>query len=311
MRFVPALLVLALVAPPLLAQTRDAPFLVRERGEAYESLQDAVDAIGGGRGTIVIAPGRYAECAVQDSGHVTFLAERPGTAILDGVACEDKGALVLGGRSAAVEGLVFQNIRVDDANGAGIRLEDGDLTVSRSLFRDGENGILAANDHRGTIRVEYSTFSALGLCPEDQGCSHAIYNSGSGSLIVSRSRFERGTGGHYVKSRAPRIDITDSSFDDTAGRGTNYMVDLPEGATGTIARNIFVQGRDKENFSALIAVAAEGAEHSSAGLAVADNDASLAPGAGMPTAFVADYSGDALEIGVNRLGPRVARFERR
>ena len=66
---------------------------------------------------------------------------------------------MLGGRSARVEGIIFQNIRVADANGAGIRLEAGDLVVRESLFRDGENGILAANDHEGTIRIEQSTFS--------------------------------------------------------------------------------------------------------------------------------------------------------
>ena len=141
----------------------------------------------------------------------------PARAVFDGVACEGKGALVLGGRSARVEGLVFQNIRVPDANGAGIRLEAGELTVRERLFRDGENGILVANDHEGTIRVEQSTFSGLGQCPEDGGCSHSIYNSGSGALIVSRTRFERGTGGHYLKSRGARIEVTDSSFDDSAG----------------------------------------------------------------------------------------------
>jgi hypothetical protein len=71
-----------------------------------------------------------------------------------------------------------------------------------------------------------------------------------------RTRFERGTGGHYVKSRAPRVDITDSSFDDSMGRDTNYMIDLSNGAAGRIAGNTFVQGTGKENYSTLIAVAA-------------------------------------------------------
>ena len=60
---------------------------------------------------------------------IAYVAREPGTAIFDGVACEGKAALVLGGRSARVEGIVFQNIRVPDANGAGIRLEAGDLVV--------------------------------------------------------------------------------------------------------------------------------------------------------------------------------------
>jgi hypothetical protein len=303
-----------IVAAPLPAQTSApaaAPFTVAESGEGYDSLAEAVAAIGGGTGTILIAPGTYRQCAVQNAGRIAYVAREPGSAVFDGVACEGKGALVLGGRSARVEGLVFQNIRVADANGAGVRLEAGDLIVRESLFREGENGILVANDHEGTIRIEQSTFSGLGQCPENLGCSHSIYNSGTGALIVARTRFERGTGGHYLKSRGARIEVTDSSFDDSAGTATNYMIDLSNGATGTIARNVFVQGADKENYSAFIMVAPEGVEHSSAGLSVTDNEAGLVPGLSRRTAFVADESGEAITIEGNRLDPNIARFERR
>ncbi len=306
-----ALACLVVAAAPLPAQTPAAPFTIQESGETFDNLGDAVAAIGGGNGTIVIAPGTYRMCAVQNAGRVAYVAREPGTVIFDGVACEGKGALVLGGESARVEGLTFQNIRVEDLNGAGIRLESGDLMVRESLFRDGENGILVANDNRGTIRVDQSTFSQLGGCPENAGCSHSIYNSGTGALIVTRSRFERGTGGHYVKSRGTRIEVTDSSFDDSQGHETNYMIDLSNGATGTIARNTFVQGENKENYSALIMVAAEGTEHSSAGLAVTNNEAGLVPGLTRRTSFVADESGQPITIENNRLDPQIARFERR
>jgi hypothetical protein len=89
------------------------------------------------------------------------------------------------------------------------------------------------------------------------------------------------------------------------------MIDLSEGATGLIARNIFVQGRDKENGSGLIVVAAEARTYSSQGLQIADNSASLAPGAGGDPAFVADLSGEALQVANNRLGPGMRAFERR
>ena len=302
---------LFVAAMPLPAQTRVVPFTIAETGRGYGSLAEAVDAIGGGSGTILIAPGRYWQCAVQESGRIHYAARQPGTVLFDGISCEGKGALVLRGRSARVEGIVFQNIRVPDANGAGIRLEEGDLHVVQSLFRDGENGILVANDHDGTVRIEESTFSGLGRCPEDHGCSHAVYNSGDGALFIARSRFERGTGGHYVKSRGARVEIVDSSFDDSQGRGTNYMIDLSNGATGTIARNLFVQGADKENYSAFISVAPEGAEHSSEGLVIADNEAGLVPGLRRRTAFVADASGEAITIADNRLDPLIAPLERR
>jgi len=306
-----AIACVVVAAAPLPAQTAAAPFTVQDSGEGFGTLAEAVAAVGGGSGTILIAPGHYRQCAVQNGGRIAYVAREPGTVVFDGVACEGKAALVLGGRSARVEGIIFQNIRVPDANGAGIRLETGDLVVRESLFRDGENGILAANDHEGTIRVEQSTFSGLGQCPENSGCSHSIYNSGGASLIVARTRFERGTGGHYLKSRGARIEVTDSSFDDSQGAATNYMIDLSNGATGTIARNVFVQGESKENYSAFIMVAPEGAEHSSAGLAVTDNDASLAPGLTRRTAFVADESGEAITIASNRLDPQITRFERR
>ncbi|HEX5181993.1 MAG TPA: right-handed parallel beta-helix repeat-containing protein [Allosphingosinicella sp.] len=313
MRLAPAFLLLALAASPLAAQSGSGAgaFFVPERGRAYGSLQDAVSAIGNGSGTIEIAPGSYRQCAVQERGEVAYVARQPGTVAFDGAACEDKAALVLRGRGARVEGLIFENIRVPDANGAGIRLEQGNLTVRESLFRDGESGILAGDDRGGAILVEQSTFSGLGRCDRDLDCAHSIYIGNYGSLTVRRSRFERGRGGHYVKSRAARIEVADCSFDDSAGHLTNYMIDLPNGATGLIAGNLFVQGRDKENESAFITVAAEGVANSSAGLTIRDNEAELVPGLRRDTAFVADFTGEAMRIEGNRLAPGIARYQRR
>ena len=300
----------ALASAPLLAQRGGAPFTVAESGRGFATLQEAVDSIGGGAGTIRIAPGTYEQCAVQSAGRVAYVAQEFGSVTFDGVACEGKAALVLGGREARVEGIIFQNIAVPDRNGAGIRLQAGNLIVRESLFRDSEQGILTASDPRGSIRIERSTFSGLGICPEGGDCAHGIYIGDYGSLAVVRSRFERGRGGHYVKTRAPRVEIVDSSFDDSEGRATNYMIDLSNGATGTIARNAFVQGRNKENYSALIFVGPEGATNSSEGLAIVDNDVSLAPGA-RGTTFVVDGSGEGVRIENNRLGAQITRYARR
>ncbi|HZF42689.1 MAG TPA: right-handed parallel beta-helix repeat-containing protein, partial [Sphingomonadaceae bacterium] len=208
-------------------------------------------------------------------------------------------------------GLVFQNIRVPDANGAGIRLERGNLDVAETMFRDSEQGILTAGDPGGAIRISRSTFSGLGRCDRDLACAHGVYIGEYGSLSIDRSRFERGRGGHYVKSRAPRIELINSSFDDTAGRTTNYMVDLSNGARGRIAGNRFVQGKNKENYSAFIVVAAEGRTNDSTGLAITGNEAVLGAGAPRPTAFVADLSKDRLAIGANNIGAGIERFQQR
>ncbi|HEX8466557.1 MAG TPA: right-handed parallel beta-helix repeat-containing protein [Allosphingosinicella sp.] len=296
----------AAAAWPLQAQP-SGPFTRAETGQAFATLQDAVNSIGGGSGTIRIAPGRYGECAVQEAGRVAYVAERRGEAVFDGGACEGKATLVLRGKGARVEGLVFTRVRVPDGNGAGIRLQEGDLDVSYSIFSDGQSGILSHNGPPGSVRIDHSTFTGLG---EGDGV-HSIYIGRYGSLSVTHCRFERGRGGHYVKSRAPRIEVLASSFDDSGGRRTNYLIDLSNGAVGRIAGNVFVHGTGKENYTTLISVAPEGAENRSAGLAIEDNVASVAPGFRWSTAFVGDWSGERLEIRNNRLGPKIEMFGRR
>lgn len=296
----------ALATWPLQAQP-SGPFTLAETGEAFETLQEAVSRIGGGSGTIRIAPGRYGGCAVQEAGRIAYVAERRGESVFEGGACEGKATLVLKGKAARVDGLVFTRVRVPDGNGAGIRLQEGDLDVSYTLFSDGESGILSHNGPPGSIRIDRSTFSGLG---EGDGV-HSLYIGHYGSLRVTNSRFERGRGGHYVKSRAPRIEVLDNSFDDSGGRRTNYLIDISNGAVGRIAGNVFVHGTGKENYSTMISVAPEGTENRSAGLAIENNVASVAPGFRWSTTFVGDWSGERLAIRNNRLGPKIEAFGRR
>jgi hypothetical protein len=308
MRALLALPLLSLAAPAMAAS---GPFTVVETGRQFATLQGAVSAIGGGTGTIRVAPGTYRQCAVQTAGRVTFTAAQPGTAIFERTVCEDKAALVLRGSASRVEGLIFRGYRVTDGNGAGIRIETGDLTVVNSTFLDSQEGIIGQADGPQRIVIDRSTFAGLGQCDEAPNCAHSIYLGNRGSVTVTGSRFERGTGGHYVKLRSPMVTITGNSFDDSAGRKTNYMIDLPEGARGRVADNIFVQGPAKENDSAMVVVAAEAQSFPSDGLVIAGNDARLAPGAPSHPAFVADYSHQRIDIRPNRLGAGIRPFELR
>ena len=301
----------AIPVAAVLAQAPVAPFTVLESGRTFGALQQAVDAVGSGQGTIAIAPGTYRQCAVQQAGTVTYVAMEPGRTVFEKTTCESKAALVLRGRAARISGIVFSGMAVPDLNGAGIRLEQGDLTVAQSWFVDSQQGILTADDPAGTIIIDKSTFAGLGNCENEAGCAHSVYVGNYGRLRVTRSRFERGTGGHYLKARAKLVEVAANSFDDSAGRATNYMIDLPEGATGQITNNWFVQGRDKENHSAFIAVGAEEISHSSDGLQIAGNDARLAPDIRRSSAFVADWTGAKLAVGPNALGIGLKPFEKR
>ncbi len=282
-------------------------FTVAATGRSYATLEEAVAALEQRDGTIRIRAGRYRDCAIQTGGRVRFEAAQPGSVVFDGGICEDKATLVLRGTATEIDGIVFRHTVVPDGNGAGIRIEQGDLKVTNCMFLDGQSGILSARDPRATISIDHSTFSGLGKDPTGNG-AHGIYVGEYAALVITRSRFERGTGGHYVKTRAPRVSITDSSFDDTGGFDTNYMIDLSEGATGLIARNSFVVGPNKQNYSTMITVAPESTVNKSAGLIVENNDARLAPGFRWSTTLVGDWSGERLIVRNNKLTGRITEF---
>lgn len=303
--------IVLLAGPHAAAQSPSQPFGIVETGERFGSLQAAVKAVGAGRGTIRIAPGTYRECSVQEQGFVSYVAETAGEVIFEGRSCEGKGSLVLRGIGAHVRGLTFRNIAVRDGNGAGIRLERGALDVTHSRFLDSQQGILSANDPGASITITRSTFSGLGTCENAAGCAHSIYIGEFGELTVRESRFERGRGGHYVKSRAGRVMIENNSFDDARGEATNYMIDLPAGAIGRIRNNWFVQGEDKENWSAFIALGAEASLHNSDGLQITGNRAQFAPGLRRSSAFVADWTGASIALSGNELAAGLVKYERR
>jgi hypothetical protein len=293
------------------AQGPAEPFTITETGKSYRSLQEAVKAIGNKRGTIRIAPGTYRQCSVQEQGVITYIAEKAGTAIFEGRSCEGKAGFVLRGAGAEIRGLTFRNYAVPDGNGAGIRLERGQLNVAYTRFLDSQQGILSANDINSKIYIVRSTFSGLGTCENSAGCAHSLYIGEFGELTVRDSRFERGRGGHYLKARTGRVVIENNSFDDAGGIKTNYMIDLPAGAVGRIANNWFIQGQSKENYSAFIALGAEDSIYNSDGLQIVNNEARFVPGTRRNSAFVADWTGARVAMSGNRLAAGLTKYERR
>ncbi len=306
-----ALAATAIPAAMLMAQPVPGAFTVVETGQSFGTLQDAVNAVGNARATIRIQPGTYRQCAVQQEGVITYEATDPGSVIFKARSCEGKAALVLRGVGAEIRGLTFSNMTVPDGNGAGIRLEKGSLNVAHTRFQDSQQGILSADDPNGRIYITRSTFSGLGTCENSAGCAHSLYIGNYGSLTVRETRFEKGTGGHYLKTRAGEVVIEGNSFDDAAGRASNYMIDLPAGSIGRIANNWFVQGRDKENYSAFIALGAEDLLHSSDGLEVVNNEARFVPGLSRNSVFLADWTASRIVMQGNKLAAGLKQYEQR
>lgn len=295
-----ALFAAAPAPAPAVAEEDALPFLHVETGLRYAQLADAVAQIGE-QGTIRIVPGRYHQCAVHNGGALRLEAEQAGRAVLDGTLCEGRAALVLRGKRTEIDGIIFQNMRSEDGGGAGIRLERGALTVRNAMFNNSNIGISAGADPAATIRIDRSTFSGLGPCTATQGCGAAIDASFYGTVIVTRSLFEKGQGGHYLRSRAMRIEISGSRFDDSDGKNMRHMIELPVGATGEIRSNAFVRGRGTREAEALIAIATLSRDNISDGLFITDNRAGFASGAPQISTFVRDHSGERVTVAGNAL----------
>ncbi len=172
-------------------------------------------------------------------------AEQGSVAVLraDGKAAESKAIWVIKGNDCVVFGIDFRDCRVPDRNGAGIRAEGTNLTVTRCAFRKNQDGILAGNNLNSTILVEYSEFEQSGA---GDGLSHAIYINHVKAFVFRYNYSHSTLVGHECKSRAHFNYIAYNRLSNESGTGSRNL-DLPNGGTSVVIGNIFHKGANAEN----------------------------------------------------------------
>lgn len=206
--------------------------------------------------TISLAPADFrGQVAVFAQSRLTIRGVPGKTRLLaQGRAAEGKAILVLRGQQVLVEGIEFRGARVPDHNGAGIRFEQGSLTVRNCRFFDNENGILTASHPGMTLDIENSEFGRNGA---GDGQSHNLYVGAIDSLVVRGSYFHHAIVGHLLKSRARDNDIRYSRLSDEIGGRASYELEFPNGGRATVIGNLIEQSSTTEN-SKIIAYGAEG-----------------------------------------------------
>ncbi|WP_300535450.1 right-handed parallel beta-helix repeat-containing protein [Sphingosinicella sp.] len=219
---------------------------------AYATLTEAARDTKAGD-TIVLAPGLYEGARFHADGLTIRAAADalPGSVVVGGEAVGGKGLFVISGDDATITGLTFEGARAADGNGAGIRAEGRNLTVTDTRFIGNEMGILANSVDGSVLTVRRSRFTETASRAPDR-VGHAVYANGIARLVVTGSTFERGARGHYIKSRALDTRITGNRIDDTNG-SASYLIDLPEGGAATIADNLLVKGPRPDNCCTAIA----------------------------------------------------------
>ncbi len=159
-----------------------------------------------------------------------------------GKYAQGKGIWVVAGDNTVVENIEFSGAKVPDRNGAGIRLDSGNLTVRNCVFHHNETGILGG--FYGKVLIEHSEFYDNGY---GDGQSHNIYlNAGVAEFTLRYSASRRAIAGHLVKSRAAKNFILYSRLTQETGTGS-YEIDLPNGGQAYVIGNIVQQGDTTQN----------------------------------------------------------------
>lgn len=256
--------------------------------------------------TVLIAPGRYRDCAVWTAARLRIAASGPGEVELSGPVCQGKALFVIAGAGATVEGITFRDARNADGNGAGIRAEGTGLTIRRSRFIGNQNGILTAGAiPGGVLAIEDSAFIGNGALVRD--CAHGVYAGRLALVSIRRTVFEGTRTCHHVKSRALRTEILDSRIIDGPEGDSSYLVDIPNGGGLILAGTELSKGPRTGNREAAVVIGAEGATNAAAPIEITGNRMANLLGRG--TVFVRNRTTTPALLRGNRLAGPVTPLE--
>jgi hypothetical protein len=225
------------------------------QGQQYSTIAAAVAASSDGD-TINVEGGTYTNDfftirtsltlqAVDGEAHIVA-TQQPG----DGKAAITEGAA---GINVAINGFEISGVTVPDGNGAAIRYEGGNLSLTNDYFHDNQEGLLGAPDPNGTISVHHSEFSFNG---DGSGFTHNFYAGAIASVSIDDSYFHDAIVGHEIKSRAASTSVTNSRVFDNNG-SASYSIDTPNGGNVNISSNVIEQGPNTQN-PAIFAYGEEG-----------------------------------------------------
>jgi hypothetical protein len=217
-------------------------------GAQYTQPSAAIAAAGAGD-TVAIAPGQYFDCAFVRVPHLT----------IEGVGDAATGVLT----DKACGG------KVPDGNGAGIRMEGGNLTVDHVRFVNNQDGILTAAGPSWVLTVTNSVFDRNGSCTD--ACAHGIYAGAIGKLIVRDSHFTATKQAHHIKSRALFTEVTGSTIEDGPAGTASYLIEAPNGGSLIVRGNTLEKGPMAENHSAAIIIGDEGVTQPTGEITIENN----------------------------------------
>jgi hypothetical protein len=162
---------------------------------------------------------------------------------------QQKGIFTITAPNATLQNFELSGAAISQGagnNGAGIRHQGTNLTVTNCYFHDNQDGILAnpVTNGTGTIVIEYSEFANNGA---GDGFSHNMYINNYASFTLRYSYSHGANVGHLVKTRAEQNFILYNRITDETGTTASYEIDIPNGGTSYVIGNLIEQSAASQN----------------------------------------------------------------
>lgn len=235
-------------------------------GGTYATLAQAIAASHDGD-VLQVAAGVYKNDFATINTKITIQGVGGMVQLVATVPPPDGKAILTINTDVTIDHLEFSGAKVSSGNGAGIRYQGGNLTITNSYFHDNQDGLLAASNPAGSITILNSEFAHNGT---GDGRTHNIYVNEVGTLKITGSYFHDAVVGHEIKSRAYTTIIDNNRISEGPNGTGSYSIDVPEGGNVTITNNIIQQGAKSQN-PAIIHAGNDGPLHAGTTINIAGN----------------------------------------
>ena len=271
-------------------------------GKQYSTIAAAIGASTDGT-VILVDAGTYTNDFAVVSSRVTLLAVGGRVIMNATVDTPNQKGLLVAETDLKVVGFTFTGAHISDDlghNAAGIRVDNGHITLINDEFTGNQNGILTNAGAGISITIDHSLFNGNGAADNSgSGNTHNIYVGDVKSFTMTNSISKNTHVGHEVKSRAETNTITNNLIISGVGAGTgSYDIDLPNGGKSVVANNTIIKGPHAENHT-LVHFGGEGIPYAGSSLTftgnLLQNTADGATGILNQTSLTAHVSGNTLD----------------
>jgi len=230
-------------------------------GQQYATIAAAVAASQDGD-TLAVQAGTYINDFAEITTRIALVGVGGRVTMRATEALPNQKGILIIDTDVSITGFTFigAHIAADlGANGAGIRHQGGNLTLTACWLHNNQEGLLSTPPAPTVnVIITKSEFDHNGVpSGPNAGYEHNLYVNSVAVLDIEASYLHDALVGHELKSRALTTIVNNSRIVDGPTSTSSYSIDLPNGGAATVTNTQIEQGPLGQN-SNMIAYGEEG-----------------------------------------------------